>query len=91
MFWKLRCIFWNLPPKWPPATPYLHLWLAYFVATEGGRGVDINTKNSIMTVLHGGAKGKVPMLCVMVKQLTLSDTDASMLLVDPSGITITPL
>eukprot|EP00035_Acanthoeca_spectabilis_P020032 m.430823 g.430823 ORF g.430823 m.430823 type:complete len:455 (-) comp17216_c0_seq1:1486-2850(-) len=56
-----------------------------FTQFKGGSGVDVNPKNMIATVLRGGVKGKVPMLCVMVKQLKMSDTDASILLVDPSG------
>jgi hypothetical protein len=47
--------------------------------------VDVQMRNTISRVVEGETRGKIPMLCVMVKQLTLSDTDASALLVDPTG------
>ena len=48
-------------------------------------GTNISPKHSIVTVLHGKSVGKVPLLCVMVKKFSLSEANASVTLVDPTG------
>eukprot|EP00041_Stephanoeca_diplocostata_P033854 m.1129297 g.1129297 ORF g.1129297 m.1129297 type:complete len:492 (-) comp24417_c0_seq2:2235-3710(-) len=57
-----------------------------FTGYRGGKGTEVRMKHSIATVLHGGSRGKkVPMMCVMIKRFSLSDSDASITLIDPSG------